>query len=102
MFAAVTDIFATAQLIFGAALAVGLLFFAHRFFGWRGVAAGLIALATLGLYRKGRADGRTQVIEKEAEHAEEVVREANDARTDARRRDADPERLRVDDGFKRP
>lgn len=96
-----TEIFQTAQLIFGIALAVAVLFFAHRFFGWRGVAAGLIALATLGLYRKGREDGRTTTIEKEAEHADEVVREADDARSDARRRDADPERLRVDDGFKR-
>ena len=95
------DIFQTAQLVFGIALAVALLFFAHRFFGWRGVAAGLIALATLGLYRKGRADGRTQTHEKEAEHAEEVVREADDARSDARRRDADPDKLRDDDGFKR-
>lgn len=96
-----SDLFATLQTIFAIALGIGLLFILHRFFGWRGLAAGLIALATLGLYRKGRTDGRQAIIEKEAEHADEVVREANDARTDARRRDADPERLRVDDGFKR-
>lgn len=95
------DTFATAQLILGIALAVTLLFFAHRFFGWRGLAAGLIALATIGLYRKGRTDGRTQVIEKEAADAGRAAQTAEGERVRSDLRNADPDELVRDDGFRR-
>jgi hypothetical protein len=97
----VADLFQTAQLVFGIALAVALLFFAHRFFGWRGVAAGLIALATLGLYRKGRADGRTATIEKERTDAGRAERTADAERVRSDLRNADPAELMRDDGFRR-
>lgn len=96
-----TDIVQTVQLIFGTALAVALLFFAHRFFGWRGVAAGLIALATLGLYRKGRADGRSATIEKERADAGRAERTAETERVRSDLRNADPAELMRDDGFRR-
>jgi hypothetical protein len=63
------------------------------------VAAGLVAL---GLYRKGRADQRATSQTADLKTANDILTGAADARADAGRRDSDPDRLRDDDGFRRP
>lgn len=97
----IADIFASAQLILALTLGLTALFFAHRFFGWRGVAAGLIALATLGLYRKGRSDGRQAIIEKEAADVGRAEQTAETERVRSDLRNADPDELMRNDGFRR-
>ena len=79
----------------------GFLYLAVRLFGTRGLFAAIGALSLLLLYRKGRTDGSSTHIEKERANADHAVREADEARADARVRDAG-ERLRDDDGHKRP
>ena len=96
-----SDIFQALQLILLLALGAVILFALHSFFGWRGLVAGLIALATLGLYRKGRTDGRTQVIEKERADAGRAVQTAEGERVRSDLRNADPAELMRDDGFRR-
>lgn len=80
---------------------VALLYGAFRLFGLKGLLAAIGSLGLLLIYRKGRNDGSTHQIEKERTDADSAVRESVQARHDAARRDADPERLRDDDGFKR-
>ena len=80
---------------------LAIIYVAWRFLGIRGAAGALAALAALFVFREGRKDGRASeatINRKEAAHA---VKEATTARVDAARRDADPERLREDDGFRR-
>jgi hypothetical protein len=78
----------------------GLLYFAFRLFGTKGLFAAIGALFLLFIYRKGRTDGSTTHVEKERADADHAVREADDARADARVRDAG-DGLRDDDGFRR-
>lgn len=78
----------------------GLLYFAFRLFGAKGLFAAIGALFLLFIYRKGRSDGSTTHIEKERADADHAVREANDARADARVRDAGDGWM-SDDGFRR-
>ena len=87
--------------IAGAIAALALLYLSFRLFGTRGLFAAIGALFLLLIYRKGRTDGSTTHIEKERANADHTVRTADAARLDAGRRDADPERLRDDDGFRR-
>lgn len=82
-------------------LAAAVLYGAFRLFGVKGLLAAIASLGLLLIYRKGRNDGSIHQIEKERTDADSAVRESVQARHDAARRDADPERLRDDDGFKR-
>ncbi|MCA3700804.1 MAG: hypothetical protein IOB84_13610 [Brevundimonas sp.] len=73
---------------------------------WRllGVRAAVVAgavLGLIGLYREGRKGGRETLTEKAEDNARDAVREGAAARVDAELRDADPERLRESDGFRR-
>jgi len=95
------DLFDTIQIVAAIAGSIGVLFVLFRFFGWRGVVAGLVALATLGLYRKGREDGRTHIIEKERADAGRAERTADAERVRSDLRNADPDELMRDDGFRR-
>lgn len=72
-----------------------------RLLGIKGAGAALIGLAAMLLYREGRKDARSDQITKEQDNADHSVREAGAARIDAVVRDADPERLRDTDGFRR-
>lgn len=96
-----TDLFQTAQLFFALTLGAVILFALHRFFGWRGLVAGALALMGLALYRKGRGDGRTTVIEKERADAGRAERTAETERVRSDLRNADPDELLRDDGFRR-
>lgn len=80
---------------------VALTLAAWRLLGIRGAGAALAFIATVLLWRDGRKDGRQSQITKERRDADQVVRQADAARVDAAVRDADPERLREDDGFRR-
>lgn len=96
-----TELLDMARLFLTLGLALAVVIAAWRFFGLKGAFAALGAIALVLLYRKGRGDGQAEIEKKEAHRAEDVVQEAERARIDARVRDADPERLRVDDGFRR-
>ena len=74
---------------------------AWRLLGIKGTGLTLAALAAMLLYREGRKDARSDQITKEQDDANQSVREAGAARIDAVVRDADPERLRDTDGFRR-
>lgn len=89
------------KLLGAIALAAAILYAAFRLFGLKGLLSAIASIGLLLIYRKGRNDGTTHQIEKERTDADTAVRESVQARHDAARRDADPERLRDDDGFKR-
>ena len=95
------EVVETMRLILLCAIVLVALIAAFRLFGLKGLAAGLAALATTALYLLGRRDGRDRIIEKERADVGRAEQQADQARVDARRRDADPERLRQDDGFRR-
>lgn len=61
------------------------------------LAAGAIAIA----HRRGERRGAARQIQKDKANADRAVERAQQARADADRRNADPQRLRDDDGFKR-
>lgn len=81
--------------------ALGIIYIAWRFLGIRGAAGALAGLAALFIFREGRKDGRASEVTSQRNEADHAVKEATAARVDAARRDADPERLRDDDGFRR-
>jgi len=95
------DIWETGQLVLLLSLGALILFALHRFFGWRGVVAGALAILGLTLYRKGRTDGHTHTIEKERADAGRAERTAETERVRSDLRNADPDELMRDDGFKR-
>lgn len=76
-----------------------------RYFGLRQalLLAGGVLLFVVG--RKGKQEGRAEGYEarknEEVRHVQEIAVEANRARNDADARNADPERLRDDDGYRR-
>ncbi|QBX38880.1 hypothetical protein E4M02_02665 [Brevundimonas sp. S30B] len=80
---------------------MGLIYAAWRLLGIRGAAGALAGLAALFIFREGRKDGRASAVTSKRKEAGHAVKEATAARVDAARRDADPERLRDDDGFRR-
>lgn len=85
--------------ILGVAAAAGVVLF--RLGGWKAVLSfGVLIVATL-LYRDGRKTGRDDSQAEGRRDADRTVRRAEEARIDAQRRDADPDRLRDDDGFRR-
>lgn len=84
-----------------AALTVGAAVLAYRLLGLRGALAALAAGAALFAYRSGERRGATRQAAKEKADADRSVDRAQRARADADRRNADPKRLRDDDGFRR-
>lgn len=72
-----------------------------RLLGIRGAGAALVFLFTVLIWRDGRKDGRQSQATKDRTNADHAVRQADAARVDAIVRDADPERLRQSDGFRR-
>lgn len=75
--------------------------FAWRVFGLRGALSALAAGAALFAYHSGDRRGAARQIQKDKADADRAVERARRARADANRRNADPGRLRDDDGFKR-
>lgn len=75
--------------------------FAFRLLGLKGALAVLAAGAVAVAYRRGERRGAARQIQKDKSNADRAVQRANEARADADRRNADPRRLRDDDGFKR-
>ncbi|MFG1247600.1 hypothetical protein [Xanthobacter flavus] len=75
--------------------------FAFRLLGLKGALAVLAAGAVAIAYRRGERRGAARQILKDKANADRAVQRANEARADADRRNADPRRLRDDDGFKR-
>lgn len=96
-----SDLFQTAQLLFALILGAAILFALFHFLGWRGLVAGIAALATLFLYRKGRADGRQATIEKDRVNVERAEQTAETERVRSDLRNADPDELMRNDGFRR-
>ncbi len=92
-----------------AALAVLVLiggwFLAARFLGASAanqiIAAAGSMFAALLYARRARQRGWEDAHEQGKKDAEQAIERARSARADAARRDADPERLREDDGFRR-
>lgn len=84
-----------------AMLLLGVMLRFIRVFGWKGTLAmlvGVLAVAGLGVARRGGWEDR----EKEgAENVKRVVEEARKARERSRVDNADPDRLRDDDGYRR-
>jgi parvulin-like peptidyl-prolyl isomerase len=95
------EIVETMRLLLIAGIVLIALIAAFRLFGLKGLGIALAALATAALYLLGRRDGRDRIIEKERADVGRAERQADQARVDARVRDADPERLRQSDGFRR-
>lgn len=89
-----------ATFIAGAIAALAFLYLSFRIFGRRGLLPAIGALFILLTYRKGRTDGSQTHIEKERANADHAVREADEARADARVRDAGDSWV-SDDGFRR-
>lgn len=86
-------------LLFAAAIAGGIV--TYRLGGLKGlVAFGALVGAAL-LYRDGRQTGKADSQAEGRRDAQRTVSTAERARVDADRRNADPERLRDDDGFRR-
>ena len=81
----------------GAALIIA----AWRYLGFRGAIGAAVVVVSALLYRGGRKEGRAAQQNKEQDHAETAIKRADQARVIADRVDADPERLRDDDGFRR-
>jgi len=52
--------------------------------------------------RQARGAGRAEAIAEAATHALDLIQAARDARRAAAARDAHPDRLRDDDGYRRP
>lgn len=96
-----TSLFETLQLFLALSLGAVILFALHQFFGWRGLAAGFVALAAIILYRKGRTDGREAIIEKERADAGRAEQTAEAERVRSDLRNADPDELMRNDGFRR-
>ena len=88
-----------------AATGLAVFLFVNRSFGFRNalMAAGtFLAAAVVAMsYKRGRQHGWDDRRAKESRDAEELVNRIKRARHTARTRNADPERLRDDDGFKR-
>lgn len=74
---------------------------AYRLFGLKGALAALSAGVALFAYRSGERRGASAQAAKEKADADRSVDRAQRARADADRRNADPKRLRDDDGFRR-
>lgn len=84
-----------------AALTVGAAVLAYRLFGLKGALAAFSAGAALFAFRSGERRGASRQAAKEKADADRSVDRAQRARADADRRNADPKRLRDDDGFRR-
>lgn len=95
-----TSLLDHATFIAGAVAALAFLYLSFRIFGTKGLLPAIGALFLLFIYRKGRTDGSQTHIEKERANADHAVREADEARADARVRDAGDGWM-SDDGFRR-
>lgn len=85
--------------LFGLGAAIVMLTF--RLLGIKASAGVLAFLGAVFLFREGRKDGRQSQVQADRKEAANAVNQATAARVDAAVRDADPERLRDDDGFRR-
>lgn len=87
------------------AAALALFLFLSRSFGLRSAiyatGAFLMAFLTAHSFHKGRQRGWEDRVRKDERDAQELVNRIKRARDTANSRNADPERLREDDGFKR-
>lgn len=83
------------------AIAAGLLFLAWRYFGERGVVAAALALLYVATYRKGREDQKADRAARDASGTLDSIRRGEEVRRESDARNADPDALREDDGFKR-
>lgn len=83
--------------VFGAALIA----VSFRFFGMK--AAGLVTalLAIIATYLIGRREGRTDQSKEAAQDAVEIRNKASAIRTGSAIRNADPDELLKDDGYRR-
>lgn len=72
-----------------------------RAFGLKPALAALAAGALLFARRSGERAGANRQAAREQANADRAVDQASRARADADRRNADPQRLRDDDGFRR-
>lgn len=77
--------------------------YVSRVIGWRNaipvIGGAIVAFAAAFIGLKGRQQGARDQQQKEQRNADKTLDRAHDARRDAR--NADPSRLRDDDGFRR-
>ena len=86
-------------LIAGAAAAAT--FFIWRYLGLRVAIGAAVSMLLYVIHHRGRQQGWEAREQKGKEESYEAVKEANEARRDADLRNADPERLRESDGYRR-
>jgi hypothetical protein len=72
-----------------------------RYFGIRGAIAASFLSSMLAAFIIGRREGRADQSQEAAKDAVEIRNKASMARVESERVNADPERLRDDDGFRR-
>jgi ABC-type protease/lipase transport system fused ATPase/permease subunit len=80
---------------------LGVVLFVHRYFGLRAAASAAVAVFVFILNARARQTGWKAREEKGRKDAEKAVKESENARRDADLRNADPERLRESDGYRR-
>ncbi len=73
----------------------------HRLVGWKGIIAGALAFGALFAFKRGQAIGENRVLRKANKDADKAIERARKVRADADARNAEPERLRQSDGFRR-
>jgi len=89
----------------GLAAAVFIFWFVHKRWGWKPALAAAGAVITASLlkliYRKGQQQGRSETLERLEEETDNAVKTADEVRARMHRDNADPERLRDNDGWRR-
>lgn len=83
------------------AVGAAAVFAVHRYFGLRAAASAAVAVFLFILNARARQAGWEAREEKGRKDAEKAVKESENARRDADLRNADPERLRESDGYRR-
>lgn len=73
-----------------------------RVVGWQGALGSLLAIAALALYATGIRQGKEQREKEGYENVKVVMDKARKARERSAVDNADPDRLRDDDGYRRP
>lgn len=82
-------------------LAVAAALAVYRIFGWKQTLAALVGIGAFLLYALGTRQGRDAQIRKDIKDAQKAIDKARAARAAADRRNADPDRVLDDDGYRR-
>lgn len=73
----------------------------HRLVGWKGIVAGASALLAVLLHKRGQSVGESRILKKANRDADKAIKRANEVRARSNANNADPERMRDNDGYRR-